>query len=76
MAPNARFGDAGPIIMGEDSLFRLAPEKMGQAYLTDALRGLAKAKGRPPALAEAMADKDLKVYQVRNVKTGRETYVS
>jgi len=75
MAPHARIGDAGPIIMGEDSLFRLAPEKM-VSYLTDFLRGLAAAKGRPPALAEAMADKDLKVHHVRNVKTGQETYIS
>jgi len=75
MAPHARIGDAGPIILGEDSLFRLAPEKM-VSYLTDALRGLAQAKGRPPALAEAMADKDLKVHHVRDLKTGQESYIS
>ena len=46
------------------------------SFLTAALRSLAQAKGRPPALAEAMADKDLKVYHVRNVKTGQETYIS
>ena len=75
IAPPARIGDAGPIILGEDSLFRLAPEKM-VSYLTDALRSLAEAKGRPPALAEAMADKDLKVHHVRNKKTGQKTYIS
>jgi len=75
MAPNARMGDAGPIIFGEDSLFRLAPEKM-VSFLTGELRALAIAKGRPPALAEAMADKSLKVYHVRNRKTETESYIS
>jgi membrane-bound serine protease (ClpP class) len=75
MAPHARIGDAGEIILGKDSLFRLAPAKM-VSYLTSFLRSLAEAKGRPPALAEAMADKDLKVFQVRDVKTGKETYIS
>jgi membrane-bound serine protease (ClpP class) len=75
MSPEARIGDAGPIVMGSDSLFRLAPEKI-VSYLTNALRGLAEAKNRPPALAEAMADKDLKVHRVRNLKTGKETYIS
>ena len=40
------------------------------------MRSLAEGKGRPAALAEAMIDKDLKVYHVRNVKTGQETYIS
>ena len=75
MDPQARLGDAGPIIMGEFGLFEHAPEKI-VSYLTDLLRSLAEAKGRPPALAEAMADKNLKVYHVRNLKTGQETYIS
>jgi membrane-bound serine protease (ClpP class) len=75
MAPQARIGDAGPIIMGEFAHFEHASEKI-VSYLTDVLRGLADAKGRPSALAEAMADKNLKVYHVRNTKTGRETYIS
>ena len=40
------------------------------------MRSLAEAKHRPPALAEAMSDKDLKVFHVRNLKTGQETYIS
>lgn len=75
MAPNAEIGDAGAIIMGEESLFKLAPQKM-ISFLAPSLRALAQAKGRPPALAEAMSDKDLKVYHVRNLKTGQETYIS
>ncbi len=73
--PQARIGDAGPIIMGEFGLFEHAPEKI-VSYLTDLLRSLAQAKGRPTALAEAMADKNLKVYRARNTKTGQETYIS
>jgi membrane-bound serine protease (ClpP class) len=75
MAPHARIGDAGPIVMGEFAIFEHAPEKI-VSYLTDALRSLAEAKNRPPALAEAMGDKNLKVYHVRNVKTGQKTYIS
>lgn len=75
MAPHARWGDAGVIIMGKDSLFQFAPEKI-VSFVTDELRALAQAKSRPPALAEAIADKSLKVFHVRNVKTGQETYLS
>ncbi len=75
MAPQARLGDAGPIVLGEFAIFEHAPEKI-VSYLTDALRSLAEAKGRPPALAEAMADRNLKVFHVRNRKTRQETYIS
>lgn len=75
MAPKSRIGDAGAIVFGSDSLFRLAPEKI-VSYLTGTLRGLAEAKGRPTALAEAFADKDLKIHHVRNLKTEKETYIS
>ena len=75
MAPFARIGDAGAIYLGEKSLFHLAPQKM-VSFLAPTLRSLAEAKHRPPALAEAMSDKDLKVYHVRNLKTGQETYIS
>ena len=53
MAPHARIGDAGAIFMGEDSFFRFVPQK-AISYLAPALRSLAEAKGRPPALAEAI----------------------
>ena len=54
--------------------FPVRPQK-AISYLAPALRNLAEAKGRPPALAEAMANKDLQVFHVRNQKTGQETYI-
>jgi membrane-bound serine protease (ClpP class) len=75
MAPNACWGDAGAIFRDETSLFKFVPEKL-VSVLTDELRALAQAKGRPPALAEAISDKSLKVYHVRNLKNGDETYIS
>ncbi len=75
LAPEARLGDAGPIFMGEDFLFRHAPEKI-RSDLALRVRILAEAKGRPPALAEAMVDMDLLVYQVQNRDTGQITFMS
>jgi membrane-bound serine protease (ClpP class) len=75
MAPTARLGDAGPIVLGQDALFRFAPQKI-VSDLAVQMRNLAKAKGRPPALAEAMVDRDLVVYRAREVKTGKVSYLS
>jgi membrane-bound serine protease (ClpP class) len=75
MAPDARLGDAGPIFQGEDALFRHAPEKI-RSDLARRVRDLAEAKGRPPAIAEAMVDMDLVVYEVRNSSTGEETFMA
>ncbi len=75
LAPDAVFGDAGPIFMGEDFLFRHAPEKI-RSDLALRVRSLAEAKGRPPALAEAMVDMDLIVYRVRDRDTGQITFMS
>ncbi|MBN2476840.1 MAG: peptidase [Pirellulales bacterium] len=75
MAPDARIGDAGPIYQGEDSQFRHAPEKI-RDYLAQTVRDLAEAKGRPPAIAEAMVDRDAVVYRVKDRRTGRETLLS
>ena len=75
MRPDAALGDAGPIIQGEDSLFRHAPEKI-RSDLALKIRDLAVARNRPPALAEAMVDMNLVVYQVRNRKTGQQTFMS
>ena len=61
--------------MGEDSFFHFVPQK-AISYLAPRLRSLAEAKHRPPALAEAMADKDLRVVHVRDLKTGQVTYIS
>ncbi len=75
MAANARFGDAGPIFQGPDALFRHAPEKI-RSDLARQVRDLAEAKGRPPALAEAMVDMNLAVYRMTNTQTGDVTFMS
>ena len=75
MAPGARLGDAGPIFLGEDFLFRHAPEKI-RTDLVTLVRQLAEAKGRPPALAEAMVDMDTVVYEWTNEATGQQAYMS
>ncbi len=72
MAPTALIGDAGPIFQDENSQFKFAPEKI-VSHLAQEVRGLAAAKGRPPALAEAMVDKNLQVFRVKDKKTGEET---
>ena len=64
-----------PIFLGEDFLFKHAPEKI-RSDLALRVRILAEAKNRPPALAEAMVDMDLVVYQVRNRDTGQVTFMS
>jgi len=75
LAPAARLGDAGEIMMGEDNAFRYVPEKE-RSPLIRHVRDLAKATGRPPALAEAMVDMNLVVYHVRHQETGQETFLS
>ncbi len=75
MDPGATFGDAGPIFLGEDALFRHAPEKI-RSHLARIVRDLAEQTGRPPALAEAMVDMGLIVYQVENTETGDVAFMS
>ena len=75
MAPDALLGDAGEIFRDEQGAFRYVPEK-ARSYLASRLRVLAKAKGRSPALAEAMCDMDLNVFHVRHKETGAETFLS
>lgn len=72
---DAHFGDAGVIAQDAEYFFQYADEKL-RTDLALKLRTLAEAKGRPPALAEAMIDKDLIVYRVKNNASGRETYMS
>jgi membrane-bound serine protease (ClpP class) len=75
MTPRARMGDAGPVIFGDDALFRHAPEKV-RSDLALIIRDLAKDKGRPPALAEAMIDMNLAVYRCVHVESGEVAYLS
>ena len=75
MQPGARLGDVGVIFLDQDFMFRYAPEKY-KSDLVQRLRGLAIAKGRPPALAEAMVDMDVEVFRCRNKNTGSITFLS
>lgn len=73
--PDAMIGDAGPIEMRPGEPFERAPEKV-LSPLRETMKVLAKRKGRPPALLEAMADKDLRVFEVTHSQTGRKSYMS
>ena len=75
MHPDALMGDVGVMTVGRDSLFRYAEEKI-RTHVATQLRDLAEARGRPPALAEAMVNMDLVVYQVTNLQTGEQTFMS
>lgn len=75
MLPRARIGDAGMIVMGEDSAFRYAPEK-ARSLLAQQLRDLAEKHNRPPALIEAMVDKDLVVTRATRLEDGEVSYFS
>jgi membrane-bound serine protease (ClpP class) len=75
MRPEAALGDAGVISPDAEFQFRYVPEKI-RTHLVRTVRDLAAAKGRPPALAEAMVDKDLVVYRVKDRQTGKETFMS
>ncbi len=75
MGPNAKFGDAGVLERNAEYQFKYAPEKI-RTHLAAEARDLAAAKNRPPALAEAMVDKDLVVYRVKNRRTGKEVFMS
>ncbi|MEM9703965.1 MAG: hypothetical protein AAF907_16115, partial [Planctomycetota bacterium] len=75
MHPNATIGDAGPIETQDGQAFARAPEKV-LSQLRKFLADMAERKGRPPAVCEAMADKDLEVFRVTNSRTGRDWYLS
>ncbi len=75
LGTRAAIGDAGVIGLDETNAFRYVPEKE-RTHVTTTIRSLATLHGRPPALAEAMVEKDFDVFKVRNTKTGEETYMS
>jgi len=75
MNENARIGDAGPIFMGDDFLFRHAPEKV-RSDLVRNVRDLSESSKRPPAIAEAMVDMDLEVFKVEHADNGTISYMS
>ena len=76
MHPEAQIGDIGVIMQtAPGGQFERAPEKIVSPFLQFAAT-LARRKNRPPALLQAMIDKDLVVYQVTNKKTGQVTFMS
>lgn len=75
MASQAKLGDAGPIFMDENAMFRHAPEKIRSA-LAGRIRELADSTGRPATLAHAMVDMDWVVYRVKHRVTNEETWMS
>lgn len=75
LRPSALIGDAGPIVLGEDSLFRHAPEKI-ISILSAKIGTIAASKGHPRAIAEAMVDRHLAVYFYRNANTGDQRAMS
>jgi membrane-bound serine protease (ClpP class) len=75
LAPDATIGDAEPIELQANGQFERVPEKLVSA-LAQQMEHLADLKGRPKALAAAMADKDLRVFQVRNKQNGKIWYLS
>jgi len=76
MAPMAKLGDVGVIVFDQQNLIiDHAPEKH-RSMVARVMRDLAVAKGRPPALAEAMVDMDLVVYRVKDTKTEKITFMS
>ncbi|RPI85855.1 MAG: hypothetical protein EHM42_06430, partial [Planctomycetaceae bacterium] len=74
LRPDAMFGDAEPIELKPGGAFERAPEKL-VSPLAKRLESLAELKGRPPALAGAMADKDLRVFQVTDKQTAKIWYL-
>ena len=75
MHPDAKIGDAAPIEVRPGEPFERAPEKV-LSPLRETLKVLGERKGRPPALLEAMADKDLRVYEATHSQTGRKSFMS
>ena len=75
MRPTAQIGDAGPIEIRPGQPFEHADSKILSKVRTT-MRSLAELKNRPPALLEAMADRNLLVYRVTDPENGRTWYLT
>jgi membrane-bound serine protease (ClpP class) len=76
MHPEARLGDAGVIQeTAEGGAFERAEEKVISPFLLF-VGDLARRKNRPPALLQAMVDKDLEVFEATHRESGRVSYMS
>ncbi len=74
MHPRAVLGDAGPIQLEGDA-FRFVEQKRVSA-IAAVVGQLAEAKQRPAALAEAMVDRKLSVFEATNNQTGNRIYLT
>lgn len=74
LTPTSCWGNATPSNHREATLFERSPEKVAQLRL--ALQKLAEKKGRPTALAAAMADRATVVYRTTHAEHGRTWYHS
>lgn len=75
MLPNARMGDAGEIVMGQDGAFRYTEAK-SRSVLAQKARDTAQATGRPIALAEKLVDKDMVVFEAKKKTDGTTRFFS
>ncbi|GIW90445.1 MAG: peptidase [Pirellulaceae bacterium] len=75
LSEQARFGNAGPIYLGAGGLFRHVPEKI-RSDVALRVRQLAAHHDRPPAVAEAMVDSELQVFEYHHRQTGQRRYLS
>lgn len=76
LKPDAKIGDAGAIReTAEGGQFERAPEKI-MSPLKQLLGELARRKNRSPALAQAMCDVDLEVFQATHRTRGTIAYMT
>lgn len=75
LQPTARLGDARPTEGDSDREIGRVSDEIVRHY-KDALGTLAKRKNRPEGVAEAMADKTVQIFQVKNRRTGRVWYLT
>lgn len=76
LRPSAKIGDAGAIReTAEGGQFERAPEKI-MSPLKQLLGELARRKNRSPALAQAMCDVDMEVFQVTHKTKGTIAYMT
>jgi membrane-bound serine protease (ClpP class) len=75
LQPAARLGDARPTEGDSDRESGRVSDEIVRHY-KEALGTLAKRKNRPEGVAEAMADKTVQIFQVKNRRTGRVWYLT
>ena len=75
MYDDARIGDAGEIVLGDDGAFRYTEAK-SRSYLAQKVRDTAERTGRPIVLAEKMTDKDMVVFRAKHKTTGETRFFS